>query len=143
MASGFGCAPEPVARLLRAVGPRAALDSRHKPMLPAANRLRRHQDIVATVRRGRRISRGCVVIHVVPGEGITRVAFAVGRNVGPSGVRSRVTRRLRHQVAELIPQLKPGLQVVVRALPSAAAADSHRLSRDLVGALTSMPGALQ
>ena len=107
-------------------------------MLPAANRLRRHQDIVETVRRGRRVTRGAVVLHVAPtAPSQTQVAFAVGRKVGPSVVRSQVTRRLRHQVRVLLPELSPGYRVVVRALPAAAAADSRRLGTDLLLALQS------
>jgi ribonuclease P protein component len=110
-------------------------------MLPAANRLRRHQDIVETVRRGRRISSGCLVVHVTPSSSAqTRVAFAVGRKVGPSVTRSKVTRRLRHQFRELLPEVPLGFQIVVRALPAAAAADSARLGADLRSALRSVAG---
>jgi ribonuclease P protein component len=47
-------------------------------------------------------------------------------------VRHRVTRRLRALVREELDRLPAGADLVVRARPEAADADSARLHRDLV-----------
>ena len=110
-------------------------------MLPAAARLTRREDFTTAVRRGRRASRGTVVVHVAAvhvarGSGPTRVGFVVSRAVGGSVVRHRVQRRLRHQMRERWDRLPVSALVVVRALPPAATASSATLGRDLDAALT-------
>ncbi len=65
----------------------------------------------------------------------SRVGFVVGKAVGNSVVRNRVTRRLRHLMAERLATLPAGLDIVVRALPKASEVDSACLGRDLDSAL--------
>ena len=65
----------------------------------------------------------------------TRVGFVVSKAVGNSVVRHRVSRRLRHQMAERLGQLPAGTAIVVRALAPAATASSAELGRDLDAAL--------
>ena len=60
-----------------------------------------------------------------------RAGFVVGSAVGNSVVRHRVTRRLRAAVREELHRLPPTADLVVRARPEAAAADSAALRRDL------------
>lgn len=109
-------------------------------MLPAANRLRRRRDLADTMRRGRRSARPTLVVHALAtGTAQTLVGFAVGRKVGNSVVRSRVTRRLRHVVRPLLADLAPGYQLVVRARPPAALAGSGELASDLRAALADVP----
>lgn len=80
------------------------------------------------------------MVHVLETGGTTTlVGFAVGRKVGNSVVRSRVTRRLRHVVRPLLPELAPGRNLVVRALSPAADADSALLAADLRAALGDVP----
>ena len=64
----------------------------------------------------------------VPGA---RAGFVVGKAVGNSVVRHRVTRRLRAAVREELARLPRTADLVVRARPEAAAADSTLLRRDL------------
>lgn len=59
----------------------------------------------------------------------------VSRQVGGAVVRNRVKRRLRHLVADRLGHLPDGARVVVRALPSAATAESPTLGSDLDQAL--------
>jgi ribonuclease P protein component len=60
-----------------------------------------------------------------------RAGFVVSGKVGNSVVRHRVTRRLRPLVRRELAGLAAGTDVVVRALPAAAAASSVDLGRDL------------
>jgi ribonuclease P protein component len=55
----------------------------------------------------------------------------VGRAVGPSVVRHRVQRRLRHLCRDRLAALPPGSELVVRALPAAAHASYLELAADL------------
>ena len=60
-----------------------------------------------------------------------RAGFVVGKAVGNSVVRHRVTRRLRAAVREELDRLPVTADLVVRARPEAATADSADLRSDL------------
>ncbi|MCA1722098.1 MAG: ribonuclease P protein component, partial [Actinobacteria bacterium] len=100
------------------------------------HRLRRRSEFSDVVRRGRRASRPTLTIHLLSGadDGV-RAGLVVSKAVGGSVVRTRVSRRLRHQLRELVPALPAGCRLVVRAAPAAAAADSAALGVDLRAAL--------
>ena len=70
----------------------------------------------------------------------TRVGFVVSKAVGNSVVRHRVTRRLRAVVATELHRLPASADLVVRARPEAAAAESAVLHRDLVTGLDRLLG---
>ncbi|MGC0366745.1 ribonuclease P protein component [Rhodococcus sp. 27YEA15] len=116
-------------------------------MLPEPHRLRRHSDFSVTVRRGRRMGRRDLVVHafdrgqvealVVSGSG-PRFGLIVSKAVGPAVIRHRVARRLRHICADLVGQVSPDTDVVIRALPGAASATSAELARQLRAGLTKM-----
>ena len=112
-------------------------------MLPAAARLRRRADFVATVRSGRRRGHGAVVVHLkLPenpqtADAPARVGFVVSRAVGTAVVRNRVRRRLQHVVRERYGELTPGTTLVVRALPHAADRSYAQLAEDFSVALRS------
>lgn len=102
-------------------------------MLPPAHRMRRGSDFSLTTRQGVKVSRGRVVAYVSVGEsGAPLVGLIVGRAVGNSVARHRVSRRLRGAVGPLVAQLPPGCRVVLRAL--AGAADDPDLAGDAVQA---------
>ncbi|WP_375490643.1 ribonuclease P protein component [uncultured Jatrophihabitans sp.] len=115
-------------------------------MLPSANRLRRSSDFSSAVRSGARVRNGRVVVHQTVrvtdagDDAAPRVGLIVGRSVGPSVVRHRVSRRLRAQFAMRLDRLPEQSNTVVRALPSAARATSVELGRDLERALTTLAG---
>lgn len=69
-----------------------------------------------------------------------RAGFVVGKSVGNSVVRHRVTRRLRAVVRAELDRLPTGADLVVRARPEAADADSAVLRRDLAKALDRLLG---
>ena len=92
-----------------------------------------------------------MVLHYLPerpghvGGGVTpqsgaRAGFVVGKAVGNSVVRHRVTRRLRAVVATELHRLPASADLVVRARPEAAAAESAVLHRDLVTGLDRLLG---
>lgn len=76
-------------------------------------------------------------MHAVTGltEPGVRAGFVVSKAVGNSVVRHRVTRRLRHLLAQRMGTMPAGSALVVRALPPAASATSAELATDLDGAL--------
>jgi ribonuclease P protein component len=100
--------------------------------------MRRPADFTVVVRSGIRARRGSVVVHQVRDlvDGAARVGLVVGKGVGGSVVRHRVSRRLRAQLAQRLPALPAGSGTVVRALPEAAAATSRQLGSDLDRALS-------
>jgi ribonuclease P protein component len=114
-------------------------------MLPAAHRLRRSKDFAHTVRRGRRSSRGSVVVHLTlpatePAEtGVVlepaKAGFVVSKAVGGAVVRNKVKRRLRHLVAGQLHRLPPGSVIVVRALADAGVSAYKGMALDLEKAL--------
>lgn len=102
-------------------------------------------------RHGRRARSGSLTLTWLPGESLPgeslpgealpgaasqppRVAYAVGRSVGPAVVRNRVRRRLRAAVAEVAPALPPGAYLV-GAAPGAARASYQELRTSLGAAL--------
>lgn len=85
------------------------------------------------------------VVHL-PGTGEVRVAYAIGRKVGPAVVRNRLRRRLRAAVRDL-DQSTGGLATgtyLVSLRPVAAECSYRELHRDLgfaiAAASTPAPG---
>ena len=70
-----------------------------------------------------------------------RAGFVVGKAVGNSVVRHRVTRRLRAVVGAELHRLPASADLVVRARPEAAEATSAVLQRDLATGLDRLLGA--
>jgi len=116
-------------------------------VLPAPHRMRRRTDFAETLRRGRRVGRGTLVVHLLrPMDEASstagplpagQVGLVVSRAVGNSVVRHRVTRRLRAVIVPRLSALPQGTRLVVRALPAAATASSLQLATDLDAALDS------
>jgi len=78
-------------------------------------------DALAT---GRRRRRGPISMTFLPGDPSfpPRVAYAVGKRVGPAVVRNRVRRRLRAAMWAHRAQLRPGGAYLFGAAPAAASA---------------------
>ena len=108
-------------------------------MLAKANRIVSATDYRRLVRSGRR-ARGALTLAYgrrSNPDSPLRVGVIVARNVGNAVVRNRVRRRIK-AVGWALAQDVQGLDVVVRALPSAAAADFAAVDtevRRLVGTL--------
>ena len=109
-------------------------------MLPERQRLRSGRDYSAVMRSGRRVGRSALVVHHVrPDPSIDRAGprfgLIVSTAVGNAVVRHRVSRRLRHVLADRAAAVDPRTDIVVRALRPAADADSAELARQLDSAL--------
>ncbi|RBO91664.1 ribonuclease P protein component [Nocardia puris] len=93
--------------------------------------VREYEGIVgAHVRHGDPVDTGSLVRVGGP-----RFGLIVSKAVGSAVVRHRVARRLRHMCAEVLAELPADADVVIRALPGAAHADSAELLRQLRGGL--------
>ncbi|WP_079461302.1 ribonuclease P protein component [Mycobacteroides abscessus] len=108
-------------------------------MLPTRHRMTKSSEFRQTVKRGVRTTHADLVIHLrrscsdsaceqVEGP---KVGLIVGKSVGGAVVRHRVSRRLRHAAAELLPKLEPVDRMVIRALPSSSTALSASLRQQL------------
>jgi ribonuclease P protein component len=108
--------------------------------------MRRSAEFAAIVRNGRRVRCGTVVVHSsAPSLSLDdatapHVGLIVGRAVGGSVERHRVSRRLRAQLAQRLDRLPAGSGTVVRALPAARTATSAALGVDLDLALGRLEG---
>jgi ribonuclease P protein component len=90
----------------------------------------------ALARQGRRVREGPVTVVHLPLEHDPRVAFAVGRAVGPAAVRNRVRRRLRALWREILDTTPPPAgDYLVMTAPPAAALGLVELRRHLAAAL--------
>ena len=101
-------------------------------VLPRHRRLHPRSRVRSTIRSGRRVRSGCIMLHHLADEGSPQVAVVVGRGTGGSVTRHRRQRQARHVVAELWECIPPGA-LVVRVLPGTPAHDDLR--RDLGRAL--------
>ncbi|MET0197784.1 ribonuclease P protein component [Rhodococcus sp. RS1C4] len=115
-------------------------------MLPEPNRLHRSADFSRAVRRGRRMGRQDVVVHAFARDdarsvfsvGSPRFGLIVSKAVGPAVTRHRVARRLRHICAQLVVDVPPSTDVVIRALPGASVLTSKELHRQVRSGLKKM-----
>jgi ribonuclease P protein component len=105
-----------------------------------AHRLSRTWQYQRTYAEGRSVRGRLVVLyaHVVPGEP-SRLGIVASRKVGGAVIRNRTKRRLREVGRALWPRVRPdGRQLVLIALPAAAAADSAELAADVADLLRRM-----
>jgi len=101
-------------------------------MLAKANRLLLADDFRVTMRNGRKVSAGSIVLYTKRdlGNHQARFGFVVAKTVGNAITRNLVKRRLRMLAREALLQIPTGTDVVVRALPAAATADWNKLSTE-------------
>ncbi|MBX3094608.1 MAG: ribonuclease P protein component [Cryobacterium sp.] len=107
-------------------------------MLARANRLLTADDIRNTMRRGRRVSGSASIVHIVVGETDRppRCGFVVSKKVGNAVTRNRVRRRLRAICRDVVSELAPGTDVVIRALPESAHSTWASLQGEISAALS-------
>jgi ribonuclease P protein component len=106
-------------------------------VLPAQHRLRHSADFAAAVRAagGARSGSRLIVVHANQTDARAglppRVGFVVSKAVGSAVARNRTKRRLRALMHQRISILPSGTDVVVRANPAAAQANSAELGSEL------------
>ena len=94
--------------------------------------VRGRDSFAALSRHGRRVREGPLTVVHLPTDAEARVAYAVGRKVGPAVVRNRLRRRLRAAWRELSP---PDGDHLVIAAPDAASLSFSELRSLLERAL--------
>lgn len=106
-------------------------------MLAKANRVTSADDYRSIVRRGAKVAGAHTVSYLSSRESGTdaRFGFIVSKKVGSAVRRNLVRRRLKAACRELVDGGVSAIDVVVRALPTAADADFHALRADVVSAL--------
>ncbi|QGU28063.1 ribonuclease P protein component [Microbacterium oryzae] len=106
-------------------------------MLARPHRLVLGADYRMVVRRGSRCAGASTVTHVVHSheERAPRFGFIVSKAVGNAVTRNTVRRRLKAVCAEALPGVRPGADVVIRALPSAAQATFQELRSEVTRCL--------
>jgi ribonuclease P protein component len=86
-------------------------------VLPKNNRLRSGVDFNLVTKTGARFTSDNLVIYALPNtSNQNQVGFIVNRAVGGSVSRHLVSRKLRHNFANQLPNLKTNLKLVVRVL---------------------------
>ncbi|BDZ54773.1 ribonuclease P protein component [Agromyces marinus] len=106
-------------------------------MLAKANRITSADDYRFIVRRGAKVAGALTVSYIRSREPGTdaRFGFIVSKKVGSAVRRNLVRRRLKAAGREFVDGGTSAVDVVVRALPSASAADFAALRGDLASAL--------
>jgi len=107
-------------------------------VLAKAHRITRGADYKATVRRGRRVPLAHTVTYLRSGahDGPARFGFIVGKTVGNAVRRNRVRRQMKAVCLQLVPQVREGTDVVVRALPASADVTWASLQEEITRAVT-------
>lgn len=88
-------------------------------VLARDDRLHPRSRVRATIRHGRRLRRGSLVVHFVAHGDRPRAAVVVGKGFGGSVQRHHRQRQVRHALASMWDDLPAG-SIVVRVLPAEA-----------------------
>lgn len=107
-------------------------------MLAKANRITRGADYKAIVRRGTRVVMPNTVTYIRTGDSLSsaRFGFIVAKTVGVAHRRNLVRRRLKAVAYEMVPHVKPGVEIVIRALPASADAEWVTLHEEISRAVS-------
>lgn len=111
-------------------------------MLDRAHRLNAGGDFARVSRRGRRAHTAHLIVHLLrtDAQSVTRVGFVTSKAVGNAVTRNLVKRRLREIARDLLREHPTGLDVVVRARPSAAQATYAQLREQVISAARQRTG---
>ena len=107
-------------------------------MLAKANRITSADDYRVIVRRGAKVAGAHTVSYLRSRESGTdaRFGFIVSKKVGTAVRRNLVRRRLKAVCHEALADGVHGVDIVVRALPGAAAAEWGELRAEVLEAVT-------
>lgn len=105
-------------------------------MLPRPHKLTSSADFKRAMKRGVRTGSRTLMVHVYAREDLVvqggpRFGLVVSKQVGNAVTRHAVSRKLREGARGIVDKLPRNYDVVVRALPKAAAATSAELEEDL------------
>jgi ribonuclease P protein component len=117
-------------------------ESARPPRFGRAHRLSRTWQYQRAYAAGRSVRGRFVVLyaHLAEGEP-SRLGIVASRKVGGAVVRNRTKRRLREIGRDLWPRVRPdGRQLVIIAMPSAAAAPFADLAADVADLVGRMEG---
>ena len=105
-------------------------------MLAQRNRLRKASDF-ALASKGMRVSGENFLLYVATPSGSehagasVKVGLIVGKNVGGSVIRHRVSRQIRHAIAPHLEQFPSGTLLLFRAHPGAANSAEKNLGNEI------------
>lgn len=104
-------------------------------MLAQENRLRKASDF-ALAAKGVRVSGENFLLYVATPTGErsgapVKVGLIVGKNVGGSVIRHRVSRQIRHAIAPHLPKFPLGTLLVFRAHPGAAKSAEKNVGQEI------------
>lgn len=102
-------------------------------MLARANRVTEPEDLRSVLRRGRRVGSSSIVVHALTRSptGPVRFGFIVSKAVGGAVARNLVRRRMRAASRDILPDVGPGTDVVVRALPGSVEVEWGTLQAEI------------
>ncbi len=108
-------------------------------MLPKNARLTSPQEFARTTKSGLRVTTqhfvGYLSINPAQDEN-PRAGLIIGKNVGGSVRRHRISRQIRHALAQTLPTLPQGSLLVIRGLKSAGEIDVQSEMREITTRLT-------
>lgn len=117
-------------------------------MLPKAQKITRSEDFSKVFRSGKRAGRSTVVCHFWHpclanaaqdiATGPAKAGLVVGKVVGNSVTRHRVSRVLRHSLRVHLATMPPGSMVVIRALSPAGTAAHAEIVADVAATLAAV-----
>jgi len=93
--------------------------------------LARGSDVRRVLREGRHRTSGLMIVYVVPGGGLTRVAFVCGRRLGGAVIRNRGRRVLREAWRALSPRARDSFDIVFVARPDIRGAKTQDVIADM------------
>jgi ribonuclease P protein component len=96
-------------------------------VLPVSARLTSPQDFARTTKSGLRVTTQHFVgyLHVQPASKDVRAGLIIGKSVGGSVRRHRVSRQIRHALAPILSNFPEGSLIVIRGLKSSERVDVH------------------
>ena len=103
-------------------------------MLPKLNRLTSSKDFQNVTKTGVRVYCDVAVIYALANptsQKNSQVGLIVSKVVGNSVIRHKTSRQIRSIVKELIPQIPPNIQIVIRALPEITTKDFSEITKSI------------
>ena len=115
---------------------RSYLRERIHRLLNRTYSLKRHKEFRFTYRTGRQVGGGSFVLVTARNrKDKVQVGFSVSKKIGNSVMRNRAKRRLKACFSPLLPNVKPGYNLIFIARTSALTAPFVSMQKSMVSAL--------